>query len=133
MLVVGYVGWGPQLHLTHLTADEQYTHISMWCLCPRRCSSVVIWNGWMPSPIICFPTTRCWRLTRTRWAKQATRVSNYGELDVFAKALDDGSLAVGLVNRSAGTARVTARWADLKITGKQNVRDLWRQKRSWHI
>ena len=32
MLVVGYVGWGPQLHATQLTPDEQYTHISLWCL-----------------------------------------------------------------------------------------------------
>ena len=32
MLVVGWVGWGPSLHQTKLTADEQYTHISMWCM-----------------------------------------------------------------------------------------------------
>ena len=32
MLVVGLVGWGPQLHPTHLTPDEQYTHISLWSL-----------------------------------------------------------------------------------------------------
>ncbi len=32
MLVVGKVGWGPKLHPTGLTADEQYTHISLWCL-----------------------------------------------------------------------------------------------------
>ena len=32
MLVVGQVGWGPNLHPTNLTPDEQYTHISMWCM-----------------------------------------------------------------------------------------------------
>ena len=32
MLVVGWVGWGPNLHPTNLTPDEQYTHISLWCL-----------------------------------------------------------------------------------------------------
>ena len=32
MLVVGQVGWGPNLHPTRLTPDEQYTHISLWCL-----------------------------------------------------------------------------------------------------
>ena len=31
MLVVGQVGWGSP-HPTRLTADEQYTHISLWCL-----------------------------------------------------------------------------------------------------
>ena len=39
MLVVGYVGWGPKLHLTSLTPDEQYTHISCGRCSPRRCSS----------------------------------------------------------------------------------------------
>lgn len=32
MLVVGLVGWGPNLHFTRLTVHEQYTHISLWCL-----------------------------------------------------------------------------------------------------
>src|SRR5204862_1664569 len=32
MLVVGKVGWGPSLHPTRLTPDEQYSHISLWCL-----------------------------------------------------------------------------------------------------
>ena len=32
MLVVGMVGWGPKLHATGLTSDEQYTHITLWCL-----------------------------------------------------------------------------------------------------
>ena len=32
MLVVGQVGWGPSLHETKLSPDEQYTHISLWCL-----------------------------------------------------------------------------------------------------
>ena len=32
MLVVGWVGWGPALHPTHLTPNEQYTHISLWSL-----------------------------------------------------------------------------------------------------
>ena len=31
MLVVGMVGWG-NLHPTGLTPNEQYTHISLWCL-----------------------------------------------------------------------------------------------------
>ena len=31
MLVVGHVGWGVP-HPTRLTPDEQYSHISLWCL-----------------------------------------------------------------------------------------------------
>jgi alpha-galactosidase len=128
MLVVGYVGWGPQLHLTRLTADEQYTHISMWCLlsaplligCDLERLDAFTYNLLSNDEVLA--------VDQDSLGRQAVRVSNDGEQDVFAKQLDDGSLAVGLVNRGADTARVTARWADLKITGKQTVRDLWRQK-----
>jgi alpha-galactosidase len=32
MLVVGYVGWSAKVRPTRLTPNEQYTHISLWCL-----------------------------------------------------------------------------------------------------
>jgi len=37
-------------------------------------------------------------------------------------------MAVGLFNRDFTKAKVTAKWADLGISGKQPVRDLWRKK-----
>ena len=40
---------------------------------------------------------------------------------------EDGSLAVGLFNRGETATKVTARWSDLGLTGRRNVRDLWRQ------
>jgi alpha-galactosidase len=42
--------------------------------------------------------------------------------------MEDGSLAVGLFNKGETEAPLTVRWQDLKISGKQAVRDLWRQK-----
>ena len=47
---------------------------------------------------------------------------------VWAKHLEDGSQAVGLFNRGQTETTVTAQWSDLGISGKQLVRDLWRQK-----
>ena len=32
MLVIGKVGWGPNLHPTRLTVDEQYLHVTLWNL-----------------------------------------------------------------------------------------------------
>jgi alpha-galactosidase len=42
--------------------------------------------------------------------------------------MEDGSKAVGLVNRGEMEFEITAKWSDLGIQGKQRVRDLWRQK-----
>ncbi len=60
--------------------------------------------------------------------KHAVQIGGEGNLKVYAKPLDDGSLAVGLFSAGATNATVTANWSDLKLTDKQRVRDLWRQK-----
>ncbi|MBV8573026.1 MAG: glycoside hydrolase family 27 protein, partial [Acidobacteriaceae bacterium] len=57
--------------------------------------------------------------------KQATRVAQDGRLEVWARPLADGSHAVGLFNRGDAPATVTARWADIGVTGDLNIRDLW--------
>jgi alpha-galactosidase len=59
---------------------------------------------------------------------QALRVGKDGMLEVWAKKMEDGSKAVGLFNRSEFEATVKATWQTLGLSGKQNVRDLWRQK-----
>jgi alpha-galactosidase len=32
MLVIGKVGWGPNIHDTRLTPNEQITHITLWTI-----------------------------------------------------------------------------------------------------
>jgi alpha-galactosidase len=60
--------------------------------------------------------------------KQARRVTQTDDLEVWAKEMEDGSLAVGLFNRGESENKVTANWSDLNLSTKQIVRDLWRQK-----
>ena len=48
--------------------------------------------------------------------------------EVWMKDLEDGSHAVGLFNRGEFPATVKVKWQDLGLSGKQKVRDLWRQK-----
>jgi alpha-galactosidase len=51
-----------------------------------------------------------------------------GDLEVWARDMEDGTKAVGLFNRGEEPAAVTAKWSDLGLEGKRIVRDLWRQK-----
>ncbi len=51
-----------------------------------------------------------------------------GHREVWAKSMEDGRKAAGLFNRGEAEAVVTVKWSDLGVTGKQIVRDLWRQK-----
>jgi alpha-galactosidase len=128
MLVVGWVGWGPRLHPTRLTPQEQVTHISLWTL--------------LASPLLIgCDLTRLDAFTlglltndevldvhQDPLGRQAARISQNGSLEVWARPLEDGSWAVGFFNRGEHRAMVSVRWADLGIVGPQKVRDLWRQK-----
>ena len=47
---------------------------------------------------------------------------------IMVKNLADGSKAVGLFNRGKTEIELTVDWDELQIKGKQEVRELWRQK-----
>ena len=128
MLVVGKVGWGPQLHLTHLTPNEQYTHISLWCLL-----SAPLLIGCDMTQLDDFTygllsNDEVLAVDQDPIGKQASRVADDEELEVWAKDLADGTKAVGLFNRGELPSRVAAKWDQLGLNGRQPVRDLWRQK-----
>ena len=147
MLVVGYVGWGPKLHPTNLTADEQYTHISLWCLLSAPLLIGCDLERLDPFTVSLLSNDEVLAMDQDPAGKEATMVSEAGgtvkivradragdkgfelpKFQVWSKELADGSRAVGLFNLDEKQATVTANFSDLKVTGSQKVRDLWRQK-----
>ena len=60
--------------------------------------------------------------------KPAVCLSPEGSLKVYVKQLADGTKAVGLFNTGDKPATVSLDWKQAGLYGKQNLRDLWRQK-----
>ena len=127
MLVVGKVGWGSP-HPSKLDPDEQYTHISLWCLwsaplllgCPLDQLDDFTLNLLTNDEVLA--------LNQDPLGIQATEISTTGTGKVLAKDLEDGTKAVGLFNTGNEPNAVKVTWEQLGLTGKQAVRDLWRQK-----
>lgn len=128
MLVVGTVGWGNP-HPSKLKPDEQYLHISLWSLfsaplligCDMEKLDAFTLNLLTNDEVI--------DINQDPLGKQATCVQTIGELRIYVKELEDGSRAVGFCN--FGLEKINLAYKDfekLGITGKQKVRDLWRQK-----
>ena len=69
MLVVGQLGWGPTAP-THLTPNEQLTHITLWCLLSAPLLIGCDLCAARSLTTTCSPTTKCWTSTRTRWASR---------------------------------------------------------------
>jgi len=128
MLVVGYVGWSAKVRPTRLTPSEQYTHISLWCL---LCSPLLI--GCDMTKLDDFTLNLLTNdevldVSQDPLGRQAGRIAKNGDLEIWAKDLEDGSKAIGLFNRGEDQASMTLKWSDLGLTGKHAVRDLWRQQ-----
>ncbi len=196
MLVVGYVSVGSAIHRTQLSPDEQYTHISLWCLLSAPLligcdmdrlddftlnlltndevlaidqdargiqANQVSGPVFQPPPppggrrvappppadnpsqkellAVSDALRKILSETDPEARKALDAHPNYHPLAnglpvnnpggnglVFAKPLEDGTLAVGLFNVGLKDEPVTVKWSDLGLDGKRLVRDLWRQK-----
>jgi len=129
MLVVGHVGWG-QPHPTSLTPDEQYTHITLWCLvsAPLLLGCDLEKVDDFTLGLLC--NDEVLAVNQDALGKQAKCVIKEGDVRVYTRDLEDGSKAVGLFNLGTnGACRVEVPWSDLGLkAGNHAVRDLWRQK-----
>jgi alpha-galactosidase len=127
MLVVGKVGWGPQLHPTRLTPNEQYTHISLWALLAAPLLIGCDMTQLDEFTYSLLTNDEVLDINQDILGKQASRIVQYGSLEVWAKDMEDGSKAVGLFNRGLFAAPLTVTWKNLGISGSYTVRNVWSQ------
>lgn len=127
MLVVGNVGWGNP-RPTQLTADEQYTHMTLWCLL----SSPLLLGCDMEKldefTMNLLTNDEVLAVNQDPLGKQATSLSADGSIRIYLKMMEDGSKAIGVFNLGTKDSTVTVRLSTLNLLGAQSVRDLWRQR-----
>ncbi len=127
MLVLGRTRWsqgGPN----RLSSDEQYTHMSLWCLLGAPLLLGCDLEKLDAFTLGLITNDEVLEVNQDPLGKQATRVADVGKTDIYAKPLEDGSWAVGLFNRGAKPTSVAVTWSALRLQGPQEVRDLWRQQ-----
>ena len=130
-LLIGWVGDASRMgegRPTTLTPNEQYSHMSMWCLM----ASPLIFSGDMTKldaftlSILC--NHEVIEVDQDVLGKQAKIAKKTADVMVLVKELEDGSKAVGLFNLSPVPLSIEADWKSVGVEGSQRVRDLWRQK-----
>ncbi len=133
-ILIGAVGdafkWDqPQKPLsTSLTADEQYSYMSMWALM----ASPLFFGGDMSKlddftlGILCNSEVIDVDQDALGWQGRVVRQSE-NEF-ILQKPLEDGSFAVGIFNLSEGPRKMSATLRELGLDGIWKVRDVWRQK-----
>ena len=128
MLTVGMVGWGENLHPTRLTADEQYTQISLWCMlsaplllgCDLKSLDNFTLNLLTNDEVIA--------VDQDILGKQAMKMMDKDSLQVWVKQMADGSKVLALFNISDVYKNRQLSFSDIGLTDSYIVRDVWRQQ-----
>lgn len=128
MLIVGQVGWGENLHPTKLTPDEQYTHISLWCLLSSPLLIGCDISKLDDFTLNLLTNDEVIALNQDPAGNQARQIIKKDDYQVWVKELSDGTRALGIFNLTEKYQTIQLDWKDLQLTGNFKLRDLWRQK-----
>lgn len=110
-----------------MTAEEYRTHMSLWSL---LCAPLLLGNDLRsitPETLAIVANAEVIAIDQDPLGRQARPVVRQADREIWIKPLADGSLAVGLFNRSTAAAQLSVPWSQLGLTAPpSSVRDLWK-------
>jgi len=128
---IGWIGNANKMGIPELTpmpSAMQYAYMSLWSLL----AAPLIYSGDMSKldeltlNILCNPEVI--DVNQDPLGESGLVIEKTKDCFLMVKNLVDGSKAVGLFNRGKEATEVVCDWSDLHLSGKQSVRDLWRQR-----
>lgn len=128
MLVVGKVGWGPSLHNTKLTPDEQYLHISLWSLLSAPLLIGCDMSQLDDFTLNLLTNAEVLAIDQDALGKGPEKVFEKDQIQVWVKQLKDGNKAIGIFNLNDKATKTTINFSDIKLPVQLKLRDVWRQQ-----
>jgi alpha-galactosidase len=128
MLIVGKVGWGPRLHNTRLTFDEQYAHISLWSLLASPLLIGCDMGSLDRFTLNLLTNDEVLAINQDELGKSARQYIKNDKYQIWIKPLKDGSKAIGLFNMTDKYQSITLPKTDAALKGFSTYRDAWRQQ-----
>ncbi len=142
MLVLGNISTGSHLHPTRLTPDEQYSHMSIYCLLASPLIIGCPIEQLDPFTNSLLTNDEVIAVDQDPLGKPGRLMVDENGIQIWVKSLADGSYAVGLFNTDdfGKTPQSYFRWGDetskdlvfhlskIGLSGPWRIRDLWRQK-----
>ena len=128
MIQAGLLGMSSKPRPSNLRPNELITQMTLWSIlaAPLILSCDLTQLDQFTRDLLM--NDEVLEVNQDRLGKAGRRYAREGQLEVWARELSDGTVAVGLFNRSRKNAIVTAQWSDLGLIGALPVRDLWQRK-----
>lgn len=108
-----------------MSQDEYRTHMSLWAL---LAAPLILGNdvrAMTPETLALLKNPEVIAVDQDAVGRQGLPVLKAGTIEIWTKALSDGSTAVGLFNRGDAEAKIAGDWKTLVGGAPSRVRDLW--------
>ena len=113
-----------------MTDTEYRSHFSLWCILAAPLIAGNDLDNMKPEVAEILMNKEAIAVDQDPLGKQAKRVRHQNDQDIFVKPLQDGRVAVAMVNRGKDQQTITLNWADAGLAADKSVaiRDLWQHK-----
>jgi alpha-galactosidase len=108
-----------------MTETEYKTHMSLWAILAAPLLAGNDLRSMSPAILDILTNREVIAVDQDKDGKQGSRAWKSGDQEIWVRQLSGGAQAVAVFNRASDEAKVTVRWADLGISGKGKLRDLW--------
>ncbi len=110
-----------------LTASENRAHFSLWCMLT---APLILGNDLsdIPDDVLAVITHKeMIAINQDNLCRQAVKVVDSGDLEIFSKLLANGDLAVCVLNRGDLAVETEVKWTDLGLEAglEKEVRNIW--------
>jgi alpha-galactosidase len=108
-----------------MTDAEYRTHMSLWAMLAAPLLAGNDLRSMTKETLAILTNREVIAVDQDRLGKQGSRAWKSGDFEIWTRDLSGGAKAVAVFNRAKDEVNVTIKWADLGITKKKTVRDLW--------
>jgi alpha-galactosidase len=108
--------------------DEYVTHMSLWVLLAAPLLAGNDLSKMTPETLSMLTNKEVVAVDQDAKGEPGRRIAQEGPLEVWAKRLSDGSVAVGLFNRGESANPITVSFKDIGGKASATARDLWKHQ-----
>jgi alpha-galactosidase len=110
-----------------MTLTEYRAHFSLWCILAAPLLSGNDLRSMTPEIKAILTNADVIAIDQDSLGRQGRKIRDDGDLEVWAKWLQNGDIAVALLNRSKAPKEIGVAWTELSLgaAGAPTVRDLW--------
>ncbi len=112
-----------------MTTEEYRTHFSLWAMLAAPLLAGNDLQHMTPEILDILTNKDVIAVDQDSDGKQGTKLSKTADQEIWTKDLSGGAKAVALFNLGAEPAKISLKWADLKMSGeRRNAKDFWMHK-----